>query len=68
MHSLGTMWYNICHIIQYVLYNIQEVYIMALLSVMALCAAFQLLHIMVCLTAQKNRTYNTNGIYSAFIL
>ena len=48
VHNLGTVWYNIYHIIQQVLCNIQELYTMALPSATAISLAFHLQHIMQC--------------------
>ena len=45
-HNLGPMWFNICHIIQHILFNIQEMYIMAFIISVAISVAFHLPQIM----------------------
>ena len=53
VHNFGTMWYNICHIIQQNVYNIQELLIMVLPSAMTISMALHLPHIMFCLASQN---------------
>ena len=59
VQNLDTAWYNICHIIPQVLYDIYGFYIMALPSVMALSMVFQLPHIMFSLTSQHKIEHTT---------
>ena len=63
----GYMWYSICDIIQQALYNIQELYIMALPSAISISMAFHLPHMMFCLTSQ-NKIKHTTLLPSAVLL
>ena len=53
MHNLDTMYYNICHVTQQVLYNIQELNKMALPSAMSIAMVFHLPHILFCLISHN---------------
>ena len=63
VYKLGIIWYSICHIIQQVLCNIQEMYIMALPPANVRSLAFHLQHDMPFLFSilEQNRTHNTGA-------
>ena len=70
VQNLGTMKYKLCHIIQQVLCNIQDLHIMTLPSAMTISITLHLPYIMLALfnIPEQNRTHNTSAIYSVAIL
>ena len=62
MHNPGTMWYNICNIIQQILCNIRELYIMALSSATSISMTFYLPNIRPFLSSilEPTRTHSTH--------